>query len=158
MNKCIFCEIVKGRADAAKIWEDSDYIAVLDINPNVLGQTVVMTKDCLCSDVFNEDEEKFQNFLKAVKIVADLLKEKLNVKRVAMVAEGLGINHRHIKLYPLHGLKSSFQEMWGKDRIFFEKYEGYITTQLGPQAGMSDLKKLATKFKLSCDKSAEKIR
>ncbi len=53
------------------------------------------------------------------------------------------INHAHIKLYPLHGLESTFKEMWGKETVFFEKYEGYLSTLLGPQADMAELKKLA---------------
>ncbi len=64
-----------------------------------------------------------------------------------MVMEGMGINHAHIKLYPLHGVRSEFKEMWAKDKIFFEKYEGYISTQLGPKADMKELKNLAKKIR-----------
>jgi radical SAM superfamily enzyme len=71
------------------------------------------------------------------------LKRSLNVKRVSIVLEGMGINHAHVKLYPLHGLESTFKEMWGNKTISFEKYEGYISTLLGPQANMAELKKLA---------------
>ncbi|MCD6444824.1 hypothetical protein J7L70_07495 [Candidatus Bathyarchaeota archaeon] len=67
----------------------------------------------------------------AAKKVAKILERGLSVKRVAMVMEGMGINHAHIKLYPLHGLKEKFEETWAKERVFFEKYEGYISTQLG---------------------------
>jgi len=68
------------------------------------------------------------------KDVSVLLEKSLGVKRVAVVMEGLGVNHAHIKLYPLHGLDEKFKETWAKEKIFFEKYEGYISTQLGPQA------------------------
>ena len=51
------------------------------------------------------------------KKVAKLLEEKLNVKRVAVIMEGMGINHVHIKLYPIHGVKEKFREMWAKDKI-----------------------------------------
>jgi hypothetical protein len=69
------------------------------------------------------------------------------VKRVAMVMEGMGVNHAHIKLYPLYGIEEKFKEIWAKDKVFFEKYEGYISTQLGPQADISALKKLAEEIK-----------
>lgn len=55
------------------------------------------------------------------------------------------------KLYPLHGLKEKFEEIWAKERRFFEKYEGCISTQLGPQADMDELKKLAEKIKEAAD-------
>jgi diadenosine tetraphosphate (Ap4A) HIT family hydrolase len=83
----------------------------------------------------------------AAKKIARLLDQKLKVHRTAMVMEGMGINHAHIKLYPLHGLKKKFEEMWGKKRIFFEKYPGYISTQLGPKVDSEDLKNLAKKIK-----------
>ena len=61
--------------------------------------------------------------------------------------EGMGVNHAHIKLYPLHGVTEKFQETWAKEKKFFEKYEGYISTQLGPQIELEELKKLAEKIK-----------
>ena len=90
--------------------------------------------------------QDYAQFFLAARDVAEILKKALGVKRVAIVVEGMGINHAHIKLYPLYGLENTFQEMWSKDRVFFENYEGYITTELGPKAEMSDLKKLAEKI------------
>jgi len=58
----------------------------------------------------------------------------------------MGINHAHIKLYPLYGLKNTFKEMWAKDKIYFKKYENYISTQLGPKKSFEELKKLAEKI------------
>jgi len=60
--------------------------------------------------------------------------------------EGMGVNHAHIKLYPLHGLEEKFKEMWGEEKIFLDKYPGYLTTQLGPQADFEELKQLAEKL------------
>jgi hypothetical protein len=76
-----------------------------------------------------------------------ILERGLNVKRVALVMEGMGINHAHLKLYPLHGISEKFQEMWGKERVYFEKYDGYVSTQLGPKADLAELKKLAEEIK-----------
>ena len=77
------------------------------------------------------------------RIVGKILEKGLRVKRVAMVMEGLGVNHAHIKLYPLHGLLDRFKEMWAEDKVFFEKYKGYLSTQLGPKIDMVELKRLA---------------
>ena len=44
---CVFCKIVSGEFDSAKIWEDRDCIAVLDINPNTKGMTLLLTKKTL---------------------------------------------------------------------------------------------------------------
>jgi hypothetical protein len=55
----------------------------------------------------------------------------------------MGINHAHIKFYPLHGLEKEWKEMRAKNEIFFDTYEGYISTQLGPKADIEELKKIA---------------
>jgi len=82
----------------------------------------------------------------ATKKVAKILEKGLKVKRVAMVMEGMGVNHAHLKLYPLYGLNKKFEEITSKKRIFFDSYQGYISTQLGPQADLKKLKKMAKKL------------
>jgi histidine triad (HIT) family protein len=144
---CIFCKIVSGEIEAAKIWEDENYLAILDLNPNVEGMALVLTKKHLDSYAFDMSDSDYGNFLLKTKLVAKLLEKGLEVKRVAMVMEGMGINHAHIKLYPLHGLDDKFKETWAKDRIYFENYDGYISTQLGPQKEIEELKVLAEKIK-----------
>lgn len=144
---CIFCKIVKGEIPCAKIWEDNDFLAILDINPNTKGMTLLLTKKHFSSYAFEMDDEFYAKFMLAAKKVAKILEKGLNVKRVALVMEGMGIDHAHIKLYPLHGLKDKFEEIIPNERIYFEKYQGYITTLLGPQADFSELKKLASEIR-----------
>ena len=143
MDPCIFCQIAQGQLDAVQIWENEEFFAALDINPNVKGMTLVISKDHYDSDLCNMPDATYKNFFGAARQVSELLKTGLDVKRIAMVVEGMGINHAHIKLYPLYGLPETFQSIWCKERIYFEKYPGYITTQLGPQADIDELKKLA---------------
>jgi len=83
----------------------------------------------------------------AAKKVAKLLENSLKVKRAALVMEGLGVNHVHIKIYPIHGLAEKFKEIWAKDEVYFQKYEGYISTQLGPQRSMSELEAIAKEIR-----------
>jgi len=59
----------------------------------------------------------------------------------------MGVNHVHIKLYPLYGIEKEFEEIWTKEKVFFKEYQGYISTQLGPQANIEDLKKIAEEIK-----------
>lgn len=144
---CIFCKIAKGEIDSAKIWEDGNFVAVLDINPNTKGMTLVMPKNHFDSDAFLMPDTDYANLMLAAKKVSEILKKGLNVNRVAMVAEGMGVNHVHIKLYPLYGIEKEFKEIWAKDKVFFENYQGYVSTQLGPQASIEDLKKIAEEIK-----------
>jgi len=148
MEDCIFCKIIKGEIDSAEIWENKEFLAILDGNPNTKGMTLVLSKNHYDSYIFDMPDEIYQKFMPAVKKVAKILEKGLNVKRIAIVMEGMGINHAHIKLYPLYGLDEKFKEIWAKDRIHFDKYEGYISTQLGPQVALDDLKKLAEEIKI----------
>jgi len=147
MTNCIFCKIVKKEIPCVKIWEDEKHIAILDINPNTNGMTLVLTKDHYDSDATDMPIKPYENLMVAAKNVAKLLEKSLGVKRVAIVMEGLGVNHVHIKLYPIYGLDEKFKEMWAKDKIFFDKYVGYISTQLGPQKSTEELNEIAQKIR-----------
>jgi histidine triad (HIT) family protein len=41
---CVFCAIVAGEAPAVRIYEDENYLAILDIRPIVRGHTLVIPK------------------------------------------------------------------------------------------------------------------
>lgn len=144
---CIFCQIVKGKIDCAKIWEDDDFLAILDIKPNTKGVTLVLTKKHYSSDIFTMPKEVYQKLMLAVKRVVKILKDGLGVKRVGMVLEGTEINHAHIKLYPLHGFGAKFKPIIVKGNYFFKKYQGYLTTLEGPEVSVLELKKLAKEIK-----------
>ena len=41
---CVFCEIVAGTAPAIRIYEDDDFLGILDIRPFTRGHTLVIPK------------------------------------------------------------------------------------------------------------------
>ena len=41
---CVFCAIVAGEAPAIRIYEDDDFLAILDIRPFTRGHTLVLPK------------------------------------------------------------------------------------------------------------------
>ena len=44
-KQCIFCQIISGKVQSRKIYEDEQVLAVLDINPANPGHTLLLTKD-----------------------------------------------------------------------------------------------------------------
>lgn len=44
MENCIFCKIVKGEIPSHKVYEDDNFFAFLDINPQSPGHTQVIPK------------------------------------------------------------------------------------------------------------------
>jgi diadenosine tetraphosphate (Ap4A) HIT family hydrolase len=149
MIDCIFCKIVADEIPSFKIWEDKDFLAFLDINPNTKGTTILATKKHYPSYLFNHlPEKEYLKMMKAVRVVSLLLKETLKVKRTGMVFDGTGMNHAHIKLYPVHGLKTEFgKQKLEPPKVFFRKTAGFITSQIGPQADFEELKKTAEKIR-----------
>jgi len=142
-NDCIFCKIVKSEIPSAKVWEDKKHIAILDVFPNTRGMTLVIPKNHYDSYAFDMPDKVYSELMLASKKVGKLLDKKLKVVRVAMVAEGMGVNHVHMKLYPLHGIEKHFKEMWHTDEVYFETFPGYLVTKQGPKADAEELKKLA---------------
>ncbi len=145
-NDCIFCKIVSGEVPSVKIWENEKFIAILDAFPNTLGMTLVIPKEHYNSDAFEMPEEEYLELLLAAKEVQKLLKKGLGVKRVAMVMEGMGVNHAHIKLYPLHGV-DEFKPMIAVERVWLERYPGYLTTKMGLPISQEKLEDIANKIR-----------
>lgn len=146
-NDCIFCRITNNEIPSYKIYEDDEFTAILDIFPNTKGMTLVIPKNHYDSYAFEMPDDVYAKFLLTAKKVGKLIDEKLNVKRTALVMEGMGVNHVHIKLYPLHGLGENFEAIIPDKNVFFEKYQGYLTTLLGPKADDNDLEMVQKLFK-----------
>jgi len=142
MNDCIFCKIISGEIPSFKIFENDTHIAILDINPNTKGVTLVISKEHYPSNVLLVDNDIYNKTLLAAKEVAKKLADKLNLERVGIAIEGTGVDHLHIKLYPFHkGENQKLEET--PERIYNEVYPGYLTTQIGPEADFKELEGLA---------------
>ncbi len=100
MEDCIFCKVAKGETPSFKIYEDSRYVAILDLYPSMMGQTLVIPKMHVDSYIFRMSDKQIADFMSTVKRVARLLEKGLGVERVGMIFEGTEINHLHAKLYP----------------------------------------------------------
>ncbi|OGC69605.1 hypothetical protein A2415_03465 [candidate division WWE3 bacterium RIFOXYC1_FULL_39_7] len=141
MNDCIFCKITNGEIESSKFWENEGFIAILDLFPNTPGASIVISKKHYESDYLNLDDPILQDLIVAVKSAAEKLKKGLKVDRVAATIEGTGVNHLHMRLFPLH---SNPDKKMGeaKETVFNEQYQGYITTHVGPMASREDLDRL----------------
>lgn len=101
MDGCIFCKIAKGEIPCAKIFENEDCIAFLDIKPSTEGMSLVIPKKHLDSYVFNNTDEDIVKLMISAKKVSKMLTNFYAIKRVAVLFEGIEVNHLHVKLYPL---------------------------------------------------------
>jgi len=150
---CVFCKIISREIHTPGIfWQDENYIAFLSIFPNTEGYTVVAPKQHLASDVLEMNDQGLQDFILAAKTVSAKLKKHFSdVGRVGLMIEGMGIDHAHIKLFPMHGTDYLEKGEWrqshsGIDK-YFETYEGYFCSNDGPRAKDEDIQELASKLR-----------
>jgi histidine triad (HIT) family protein len=45
VKNCVFCKIIKGEIPSNKIFEDSDFVGVFDINPGAKGHVLLLSKN-----------------------------------------------------------------------------------------------------------------
>ena len=126
MSDCIFCKIVAGEIPSVKIWEDDQFVALLDAFPACKGQTLVLPKRHYDADIFLMGNDMYTQLMLATKEVVSLLKKWCWVDKVWLVVEWLQVPHAHIKLYPFR---------WGKS------FEWWFTGHT--LADMNELQKLA---------------
>lgn len=153
MTDCIFCQIARHESPAHTFWEDDKHLAFLNIYPNTAGATVVITKEHYPSYIADASEEVVKDFFLAVTRVAKHLDQKLeDVGRTGIVFEGMGIDHLHAKLFPMHRTKdvATKWRAFPKPEIdrYFEKYEGYLSSHSSRErADDEELKKSAEKLR-----------
>jgi histidine triad (HIT) family protein len=153
-GKCIFCEIVKGNLKTPGLfWESDSYMAFLSPYPNTEGFTVVIPKKHYRSDVLAMEDTILKEFIVVAKKVSQILLNYFSdVGRVGLVMEGTGVDHAHIKLIPMHGTAHMKTGQWvqypSSINTFYDKYQGYLSSNDGPRVNDEDLTKLANELKL----------
>ncbi len=155
MDECVFCKIVKKEIQAQIIWENQENIAFLSIFPNTEGMTVVATKSHLPSDFFALKEDSANSLISSAREVSVLLQSAFpDVGRVALIAEGMGVDHAHVKLIPLHGtVDDNWREQVQKQFKTFDLYPGYVASYDAPQISGEELNKVAEKIRNSAEQS-----
>lgn len=144
---CIFCKIIKGELPSYRVYEDDSFIGMLDIFPNTKGMMLLIPKSHYDSYAFEMPDDIYADFFLTAKKLGKLMDSRLGVERTALVMEGMGVNHAHIKLYPLHGLGKEYKAMIPDEKRYFENYAGYLSTLMGPKADESALLEIQKLFK-----------
>ena len=148
-GECIFCKIINGDIKIPGIfWENKDFLAFLSTWPNTQGFTVVVPKEHHGSNVLGMPNDVLSKFVHAAKTVSKILVKHFDdVGRVGLIMEGTGIDHAHIKLFPMHGTghmkKGEWKQYHSDSDKYFETYEGYIASNDGPKADEQKIRDLA---------------
>jgi histidine triad (HIT) family protein len=114
MQDCIFCRIIKGEIPTAIVYEDSSFIAFLDIRPINKGHTLIVPKVHaetlldLPEDVLREELVLAKRLAKVISRVTGI--EAFNLFNTNGKESGQEVFHHHLHIIPRaygDGLKMS---------------------------------------------------
>lgn len=99
----IFTKIIKREIPGYIVSEDERYIAFLDINPLVLGHTLVVPKQEI-DFIFDLDDDTLAGLHLFAKKVAHGIKKAVPCKRIGIAVIGLEVPHTHVHLVPMNAM------------------------------------------------------
>ena len=109
-SDCIFCKIVKGEIPSYKVYEDDNFLAILDINPQSPGHTQVITKKHYrwVWDIANAGE-----YFEVVKKIALAQQKAFGTDFILSKIVGDEIPHAHIWVFPNSSISGDAKDFTG---------------------------------------------
>ncbi len=102
MENCVFCKIVKGEIPSYKVYEDENFLAFLDINPESPGHTQVIPKKHVR---WVWDTENSGEYFEVAKKIALALRSAFDTDFILSKIVGDEVTHAHIWVYPNREVK-----------------------------------------------------
>lgn len=101
---CIFCEILNGNIPCNKVFENDNFIAILDAFPANEGHTLVIPKKHF-ENIFEIDEEILKEGYFIAQKIAKSIKKAFNIENINILQNngalaGQTVNHFHIHIVP----------------------------------------------------------
>jgi len=97
MEDCIFCKIVAGEIPSYKIYEDSKYLAFMDIFPRTKGHILVIPKKHYR---WVNDVENFGEYWEVTKKISLGVQQSLKARFISYLTLGEEVHHAHIHILP----------------------------------------------------------
>ena len=102
---CVFCKIVNKELPCYKVYEDDFVLVFLDVNPVVIGHTLIIPKKHY-ENIFDIDSEVFQRIAEVSRVIAKKMVDNLDdvcgvnlFQSNGKVAEQV-VMHSHLHLIP----------------------------------------------------------
>ena len=97
----IFKKIINREIPAYIVYEDSNFLAFLDIHPLQPGHTLVIPKKEV-DYFFDIEDDLLGAMMSFAKKVAHKIKSVIPCKRISLTVIGLDVPHAHIHLIPIN--------------------------------------------------------
>lgn len=99
----IFTRIINREIPGQIVAEDDRYIAFLDINPLVMGHTLVVPK-AEVDYIYDLDDTTLSGLHLFAKRVAAAIQKSVTCLRVGVSVMGLEVPHAHVHLIPMNSM------------------------------------------------------
>jgi histidine triad (HIT) family protein len=99
----IFTKIVNREIPALIVAEDEDHLAFLDINPLVMGHSLVIPKVEI-DYIYDLPDDQLSRLNLFAKKVAKAIEATVDCNRVGIAVIGLDVPHAHIHLIPINSM------------------------------------------------------
>ncbi|MBI5126246.1 MAG: HIT domain-containing protein [Candidatus Taylorbacteria bacterium] len=96
-SNCIFCKIITKEIPAQIVYEDTDFIAFLDIRPISAGHTLIIPKH---HHRWVWDVPNIDTYFIVVQKIAKALQKAFATESIHSKVVGEEIEHAHVWLYP----------------------------------------------------------
>lgn len=100
----IFSKIAAGEIPSYKVAANDEFYAFLDINPVVIGHTLVIPRREV-DYIFDMSDDELARMAMFAKRVAAAIKKAFPCKKVGVTVMGLEVAHAHIHLMPMQSEK-----------------------------------------------------
>lgn len=103
-ENCIFCKIINGDIPSRKLYEDDNFIVIMDVRPVSKGHALIILKEHY-ANIFELPEELCAEAMKLAKNMATKMTAALNAEGFNIVqnngeAAGQTVFHFHMHLIP----------------------------------------------------------
>ena len=119
-ENCIFCKIIGGEIPSAKLYEDEDFVIILDAGPASLGHALILPKEHY-ANVFEMPEELLAKCVNLAKVWGEKLVKALNADGLNLVqnnglAAGQTVFHYHLHMIPRYE-NDTVGELWTPGKL-----------------------------------------
>ena len=101
-GQCIFCLISEGKVESSRIYEDSEIVSVLDINPMSRGHALIIPKEHI-----SETEQLKAGTFEKARMLAGMLKKELKADSIEILTSSR-LGHAIINIIPAYNNIPSF--------------------------------------------------
>lgn len=112
---CIFCKILNGEIPSTKLYEDEEFVIILDVGPASLGHALILPKEHY-ENIFEMPEELLKKSVSLAKVWGEKLVKALHADGLNLVqnnglAAGQTVYHYHLHLIPRYD-QDTVGELW----------------------------------------------